>query len=102
MKSLIFIMLFLSAGIHAQIKKQEHGKVSKVQKKTYTKKQNKAKVKRIGMKSFKDEEVKRIIDLSQQNDNTGKKELVRKNGSGYEYFDYEETRSSRTRMYLFI
>lgn len=102
MKSLLFIMLFLSVGIQAQVKKQGHGTVNKVQKKTHLKKQRNAKIKNYGMKAFKDEEVKRIIDLSQQNDNTAKKELVRKNSSGYEYFDYEETRSSRTRMYLFI
>lgn len=103
MKPLLFILLFLSAGIHAQVKKQEHGKVNTIQKKKSVKKQKKAKVKTYGMKNFRSEEEKRIINLSQQNDNAYKKDIVRKNsGGGSESFGYEEIRSSRTRLYLFV
>ncbi|WP_278379827.1 hypothetical protein [Chryseobacterium arthrosphaerae] len=103
MRLLLFTLLFLSAGAQAQIKKDEHGRVNKVQKKTGFKKTKKTHTKNYGLRNFRDDEVKRIINLSQQNDTTPKKEIVRKNSSGgYEYFDYEETRSSRTRLYLFV
>ncbi|MGN7863005.1 hypothetical protein [Chryseobacterium sp. 22458] len=102
MRLLLFALLFLSAGVQAQIKQHENGRVNKVQKKTGFKKTKKIQAKNYGLKNFRDDEVKRIINLSQQNDNTTKKEIVRKNSGGYEYFNYEETRSSRTRLYLFI
>lgn len=102
MKSLVFILLFLSAGIQAQVKKQEHGKRHSIHKKKNLKKQKNAKIESDGLKNFRDEEERRIINLSQQNDNAYKKDIVRKSSGGSESFGYEETRSSRTRLYLFV
>lgn len=98
MKKLFLILLLFSVGIQAQTKKQMSEKVNKAKYKTYCKNSKKAKCR---MKSDKDEQVKRIINLSQEA-NDSKKELVKKNNSADRgSIIYEETFSVR-RMYLFV
>lgn len=102
MKHLLLILFFLSTGMHAQMKKHVPGTVKKTEKKAGFKKSKKAGVKKYGMKTFRDEEIKRIINLSQQND-MPKKEIVKKNNSsGGGSIIYEETSSMKYKMYLFI
>ncbi|MGH1518253.1 hypothetical protein [Chryseobacterium sp. JK1] len=94
MKQLFIILLFLSVGAQAQVKKQGR---KKIEKRTVLRKNKKSIV-----KNFRDKEEKRIIDLSQQNDGPRKEFVKKSSASKVESFDYEETRSSRTRLYLFI
>ena len=94
MKQLFIILLFLSVGAQAQVKK--HGG-KKIEKRTVLKKKKKSIA-----KNFRDKEEKRIIDLSQQNDGPRKEIVKKSSASKTESFDYEETRSSRARLYLFI
>ncbi|MGL6129164.1 hypothetical protein [Chryseobacterium artocarpi] len=101
MKYLLFILLFLSFGMNAQLKKAIPGKVKKIEKKAGFKKNKKASVKKYAMKAFRDEDIKRIINLSQQND-APKKEIVKKNNSGGGAIIHEEISSMKYRMYLFI
>lgn len=101
MKYLLLILLFLSTGMNAQMKKQIPGKVKKIEKKSGFKKNKKTGFKKYSMKNFRDEDIKRIINLSQQND-TPKKEIVKKNNSGGGSIIYEETSSMKYKMYLFI
>ncbi|MCS4301325.1 hypothetical protein [Chryseobacterium sp. BIGb0232] len=98
MKQLFFILLFISVGIQAQIKKTDSGKRSNIENKKRFKSYKKAG--NYGIKSSKDDQVKRIINLSQQTDNS-KKEIVKKNDNGG-LIIYEERSSVRYRMYLFI
>lgn len=101
MKPLLLILLFLSAGIQAQIKKYELRKRNNPEKKVHLKTNKKAKV-TYKTKSLKDDQLKRIINLSQQKENP-KKELVKKNNtSDGASIIYEETSSVRYRMYLFV
>lgn len=99
MKPLVLILFFLAAGVQAQIKKRESGKGEKTEKKAHLKTDKKNKM--IGAKSFKDDQVKRIINLSQQKEGP-KKEIVKKNNEDRGAIIYEETSSVRYRMYLFI
>ena len=102
MKYLLFILLFLSSGMNAQLKKATPGKVKKIEKKAGFKKNKKAGVQKYAMKAFRDEDIKRIINLSQQND-APKKEIVKKNNSNSGgAIIHEEISSMKYRMYLFI
>ncbi|MDN3691969.1 hypothetical protein QWZ06_06735 [Chryseobacterium tructae] len=98
MKQLFFILLFFSIGIQAQIKKQKPGKVNRVENKLYSKSNKKP---QYGTKNLKDEQVKRIINLSQQKDRP-KNEIVKKNTDDEKgTVIYEETSFIRYKM-LFI
>lgn len=100
MKQLFFILLFFSVGIHAQTKKQKFEKMSQVGKKLYFKGAKKAQYG--ANKSLKDEQMKRIINLSQQNDSS-RKEVVKKNTDHDKgAIMYEETSYLSYRRYHFI
>jgi hypothetical protein len=101
MKPLLLILFFFSAGIQAQIKKHEPGKRNNPEKKGYFKTNKKTKA-TYGIKNVKDDQLKRIINLSQQKE-TPKKELVKKNNnSDGGSIIYEEMVSVKYKMYLFI
>lgn len=96
MKQFFLILLFFSAGFQAQIKKQKLRKANRVENKVGFKGNKKPK-----LKSFKNEQVNRIINLSQQRD-CPKNEIVKKNTADDRgIIIYEETSFIRYKM-LFI
>lgn len=100
MKLLVIILLFLAAGVQAQINKHEYGKGRKPEKKAYLKTDKKNKM--IGAKNFKDDQMKRIINLSQEKEGPRKEMVKKSNNDDRGAVIYEETSSVRYRMYLFI